>query len=54
MQIGREVLAARRQRVRWKTLERHYRYGRTRLWTFMREALDEQTEQNKAGAADMR
>lgn len=52
-QIGREVLAAREQRVRWKTLERRYRYGRTQLWTFMCEALSEQTEQNETGIGEL-
>jgi hypothetical protein len=38
LQIGRAVLIARRNRVKWKVLKEIYNLGRTRLWMLAREA----------------
>lgn len=38
LQIGRAVLVARRNRVKWKVLEQVYNLGRTRLWMLAQAA----------------
>ncbi len=38
--VGSEVVAKRRDGVRWKLLEREYGLCRARLWQLMRQAQD--------------